>query len=216
MISETQEVAVIGAGGHGKVVIGLLQELGFKVSMILDDDPRKWGTRILSVPVKGPIKELVRTQASRAIIGIGENRTRLQVAKDNEGLHWVTAVHPYSWVHPSVKIGEGSVVFAGCVIQPDTIIGKHCIINTGATIDHDCRIADGVHIAPGSHLAGNTVIGEGSFLGVGVSVIPGCTIGKGVTIGAGATVTGDIPDLVVAVGTPARPIRSLILGREEG
>lgn len=216
MITETQEAAVIGAGGHGKVVIGLLQELGFKVSMVLDDDPRKWGTTILSVPVKGPIKELVGTQVSRAILGIGENRTRLQVAKDNKDLHWISAVHPFSWVHPSVQIGEGSVVFAGCVIQPDTIIGKHCIINTGATIDHDCRIADGVHIAPGSRLAGNVVIGEGSFLGVGVSVIPGCSIGRGTIIGAGATVTGDIPDLVVAVGTPARPIRSLEQEREEG
>lgn len=215
MTTEKREAVVIGAGGHGKVIISLLQELGFKVSMVLDDNPARWGENILSVPVKGPVEEIKGMQDIGAIIGIGNNQTRLEVAKNND-THWITAIHPFSWIHPSVKIGEGSVVFAGSVIQPDTVVGKHCIINTGVTIDHDCQIGDGVHIAPGCHLAGNITIGEASFLGVGVSVIPGCTIGKGTTIGAGATVTTDLPDNVVAVGTPAKPIRSLIQETKEG
>ncbi len=211
-----REAVVIGAGGHGKVIISLLQELGFKVSMVLDDNPSRWGENILSVPVKGPVEEILRMQDIGAVIGIGNNPTRLEVAKKNHDIHWITAIHPFSWVHPSVKIGEGSVVFAGSVIQPDTVIGKHCIINTGVTIDHDCQIGDGVHIAPGCHLAGNITIEEGSFLGVGVSVIPGCTIGKGTIVGAGATVITDLPEMVVAVGTPARPVRSSMQEKKEG
>lgn len=207
---EDREVVVIGAGGHGKVIVSLLQELGFKVTVVLDDDPARWGMKILGVPVNGPTEDFLKKSNREAVIGIGDNTTRRKVAKDSQGTRWITAVHPYSWVHPSVRIGEGSVVFAGTVIQPDTVIGRHCIINTGATIDHDCRIGDGVHIAPGCHLAGGVTIGDGSFLGVGVSVIPGCVIGKGSIVGAGATVISDLPDLVVAVGTPARPKRSTI------
>ena len=52
---EDRHAMVIGAGGHGKVVASLLQELGFRVTMVLDDDPAKWGGKILSIPVKGPV-----------------------------------------------------------------------------------------------------------------------------------------------------------------
>jgi len=204
---EDRHAMVIGAGGHGKVVASLLQELGFRVTMVLDDDPAKWGGKILSIPVKGPVSEFIREQDTVAIIGIGDNRTRVKVAEANHGARWITAVHPFSWVHPSVKIGEGSVVFAGSVIQPDTLIGKHCIINTGVAIDHDCRIGDGVHIAPGCHLSGGVSVGQGAFLGVGVSVIPCCTIGRNAIVGAGACVIGDIPEGTTAVGVPAKAIK---------
>ena len=43
----------------------------------------------------------------------------------------------------------------------------------------------------------------------GVTVLPGVTIGDNVVIGAGSIVTKDIPSNVVAVGNPARVIRSL-------
>ena len=49
------------------MVLGLLQELGFKVSMILDDDP-KMGNHDPSVPVRGR-SNLVKRRYSRAILG---------------------------------------------------------------------------------------------------------------------------------------------------
>ncbi len=209
MKNRMPEAIVAGAGGHGKVVVSLLQELGYRVIALLDDDRSKWGSCILSVPVEGPVKKLREIACSGAILAVGSNRTRLDLAEKFQGMTWLSAVHPYSWVHPSVKIGEGSVIFAGGIIQPDTVIGRHCIINTGVTVDHDCRIEDGAHLAPGCHLAGNVFVGKGAFLGVGVSVIPGCCIGKGTIVGAGASVVSDLPEGVVAVGVPARPVRPL-------
>lgn len=43
----------------------------------------------------------------------------------------------------------------------------------------------------------------------------GVSIGKGVTIGAGSVVTRDIPDFSVAVGVPAKVIKTL-QGEERG
>src|SRR2546428_1938171 len=33
-------------------------------------------------------------------------------------------VHPSSWVHPSVKIGSGSMVYPGCTLDRNTTIGR--------------------------------------------------------------------------------------------
>jgi len=204
-----KEVVVVGAGGHGKVVVSLLQELGYKVSKILDDDKTKWGSHILSTPIDGPVDKLKEMPRISALLAIGDNQTRLKVAEKYMGTQWLTAIHPKAWVHRSVAISEGTVVFAGSIVQPDTIIGSHCIINTGVTIDHDCRIDDGVHLAPGCHLAGSVHVGRGSFLGIGVSVIPNRKIGKRTIVGAGAAVVKDLPDEVLAVGVPARIMRNL-------
>lgn len=52
-------------------------------------------------------------------------------------------------------------------------------------------------------------IGNDVWIGGNVTVLPGVTIGTNVVIGAGAVVTKDIPDNCVAVGVPARVIKSI-------
>ncbi len=90
-----------------------------------------------------------------------------------------------------------------------TVVGQHAIINTGCTIDHDCMIGNYAHISPGVNLAGGVAVGEGTHLGISSCVIPRCSIGDWSVVGAGAAVVRDIPSRCVAVGVPAKPIRTL-------
>jgi maltose O-acetyltransferase len=53
------------------------------------------------------------------------------------------------------------------------------------------------------------VIGNNVWLGGGAIVCPGVTIGENTVVGAGAVVTRNLPPNVVAVGNPARVIRSI-------
>lgn len=53
------------------------------------------------------------------------------------------------------------------------------------------------------------VIGDNVWLGGGAIVLPGVTIGENTVVGAGAVVTRDLPADVVAVGNPARVVRTL-------
>jgi maltose O-acetyltransferase len=55
-------------------------------------------------------------------------------------------------------------------------------------------------------------IGHNAWLGGGVIVGPGVTIGENTVVGAGAVVTRDLPPDVLAVGVPARVVRSLPAG----
>jgi acetyltransferase-like isoleucine patch superfamily enzyme len=57
-------------------------------------------------------------------------------------------------------------------------------------------------------------IGAGSWLGHGTIVLPGSCIGRHVVVGAGSVVTGELPDFSVAVGNPARVIRTAPVGAQ--
>ena len=52
-------------------------------------------------------------------------------------------------------------------------------------------------------------IGKNCWLGGSVVVLPGVTIGDGCVIGAGAVVTKDIPENSLAVGNPAKVIKTI-------
>lgn len=200
-------VIVIGGGGHAKVVVSTLLDAEIEVEAIYDDNPAKWSTDLCGVSIIGPVSRLDRSSEKKAVLAIGDNRTRSAVASRFQNLRWITLVHPRAIVHSSASIGKGSVVFAGAVVQPDVVIGDHCIVNSNATVDHDCRIYDYAHVGPGACLAGEVSVREGAFLGAGVVAIVGTNIGEWSIVGAGGVVSRDIPGNVTAVGIPARVIK---------
>lgn len=203
------KVYVFGAGGHAKVVVGSLLHLGAVVEGLFDDRPDMWGKDVLGAKVLGPIKEATQMSEEVGVIAIGDNLTRTRIVRLLKGWKWMTIVHPKAWVHSSVQLGPGTVVFAGAIIQPDVRVGAHCIINTGATVDHDCVLDDYVHIAPGVNLGGNVFLGKGALVGIGGVVIPGRCIGEWSTVGAGSVVINDVPRRSVLAGVPAKIIREL-------
>lgn len=200
-------VFVMGAGGHGKVVVSTLQERGVEVLGVFDDDAGKWAGRLLGVPVLGGL-DLAPEYADRGrfILAIGDNDQRARLVERFACLDWATAVHPAAYVHPTVRLEAGVVVFAGAVVQPETAVGAHSIVNTGATVDHDCQIGDFAHLAPGVNLAGGVVVESRAMLGVGAVVVPGVRIGEGAVVGAGSVVIGNVDPGDTVAGVPARPL----------
>ena len=206
----TEEVAVLGGGGHAKVVISTLRAAGFTVSAVYDDADGSRGRHVLGVEVRGPLSAAIADGARRAVIAIGSNEVRKQLATSPTlaGLEFVSVVHPHSYVDPSVRLDAGTVVFAGAVLQPECKVGQHVIVNTGATVDHDSCLHDFSQVCPGAHLAGNVTLEEGVFIATGATLVPGVSVGAWSTVGAGAAVLRDLPAGVKALGVPARPRES--------
>jgi perosamine synthetase len=197
---------VFGAGGHAKVVIATLQAADHKVMGIFDDDANKIGTSILGVPVIGTMADSPKFKVKKAVIAIGGQKARERIAKAYQ-FEWMTVIHPDALVHPSVKIGKGTVVFAKSIIQPDVTIGDHVIINSGVILEHDCVVGNYCHLCPGSKLAGNVSVNEGAMVGMGANIIPGKKIGAHSVIGAGSTVITDVKPYTVVAGSPAHLIK---------
>jgi sugar O-acyltransferase (sialic acid O-acetyltransferase NeuD family) len=206
-MSTQHGIYIIGAGGHAKVVVATLRAVGHRVAAVLDDDSQRWGRYLQDNPIAGPTSKLEALPSARAIIAVGSNEARKALAQRFPQVEWLTVVHPTAYVHPTVRLGPGTVVFAGAVIQPDTIVGAHCIINTSASVDHDCLLGDFTHVAPGVHIGGGARLEEGVFIGVGCAVIQCVSVGSWTIVGAGGAVTKDLEGGIVAVGVPARSIK---------
>lgn len=199
---QTEGVLVVGAGGHGKVVVATLQAAGVAVAGVLDNAPDV--STVLGVPVLGPVS-LLADHAGGAVLGIGSNAVRQRIAEAYPAVAWLAVIHPCACVHESADVRTGAVVFAGAVVQPGATIGAHAIVNTAATVDHDGRVGAFAHLAPGVHLSGDVRIEEGALMGVGACVAPGASVGAWSVVGAGGVVVRDVPAGVTAVGVPARP-----------
>jgi maltose O-acetyltransferase len=129
------------------------------------------------------------------------------------------------------SVGEATVIRPPlrCDYGYQTYIGKRTFANWGLilldvgriTIGDDVQIGPNVQLLTATHPAEPEprrakwescrpiTIGNNVWLGGGVIVCPGVTIGDNTVVGAGAVVIRDLPANVVAVGNPARIIRSL-------
>lgn len=197
---------IVGTGGHARECVEAARTAGRQVLGLLDQNPAMWGGTLLDVPVlPGEPAAHVSTDAEW-LIAIGDNAARARLAAELAGCSFATLVHPFSWVSPSARIGEGCMIFAGTVIQTGVRLGRHVIVNTGATVSHDCRVGDTSHIAVGAHLAGNVTLGARVLFGAGAVARPGATVGDDAVVGAGGVVVRDIAAGVTAFGGgAARP-----------
>ncbi|MFD5378330.1 sugar O-acetyltransferase [Streptomyces griseoincarnatus] len=122
-------------------------------------------------------------------------------------------------IRPPLFVDYGSNITVGA----RTFVNYHltALDVAAITIGEDCQIGPNVQLLTPTHpvepqprrdkleAARPITIGDNVWIGGGAIVCPGVTIGDNSVIGAGAVVTKDVPANVVAVGNPARPVRSL-------
>lgn len=212
MNSETKGILIYGAGGHGKVLIELLQTIGAEVVAVIDDRITDSAERLLGAAVisaRDAVENYIQPGNLNGLVAIGDNATRLEKAGwfESHGVEIITVIHPCAVVSSSAIIGQGTQVIAGAVINAEAQLGANCIVNTNSVVEHDCMIGNGVHIAPGSQVGGGVRIGDRSQISIGATVLPGVEIGSDVMVGAGAVVTKPVPNGVTVIGVPARVLQ---------
>jgi acetyltransferase-like isoleucine patch superfamily enzyme len=110
------------------------------------------------------------------------------------------------------------------VIGDDVFIGPYCVLygHGGLVIGSKTLIAAHTVVIPANHnfdRIGEPIacqsesrigiqIGEDCWIGAGARILDGVVVGNGSVVGAGAVVTRSIPGLAIAVGVPARVVRT--------
>ncbi len=214
-----EKIIIVGAGQHCHVVLYNVKAQGaYQVACILDENEGCWGSYIDDIivePYKNFDKDVLdslrrKYKTNKFFIGFGAMKFRKKVFEffKEQGWEAVNIIHPHAVVATTAKLGEGILIEAGCLVTPAPIIGNNVVVNTGSQINHDNIVEDHVYIASGVILSGGVKVKTNTLLDDGVVVTLGCCIGTNCVIGAGAVVTKDIPDNVVAYGSPCKVVRN--------
>jgi acetyltransferase-like isoleucine patch superfamily enzyme len=113
----------------------------------------------------------------------------------------------------ALEIGDGTNISGTCVLSAarSVRLGRSVLVARGVYIsDHIHAYADTTRpvLAQGLARVEPVEIGDGAWLGQNVVVCPGVRIGRGAVVGANSVVLEDVPEYSLAVGAPARVVRS--------
>ena len=94
--------------------------------------------------------------------------------------------------------------FGGLTIGDDAMFGPYTMIHT-ATHNYDDRSRP---VTEQGWTEQPVEIGPRVWIGMGVCILPGVTVGEGAIVGAGSVVAKDVEPYTIAVGNPARLVKT--------
>jgi sugar O-acyltransferase (sialic acid O-acetyltransferase NeuD family) len=186
-LEEEMRVAIVGAGGYGRVALDVLLASGFGDRMLgfYDDAHAALSGEVRGVPILGDVgmlKSMLSVEPVHVVVAITDNGARLQVANSLRGLgaRFLSAVHPEAYVSEAALVGDGSVVAAGAIVHPDAAVGSHCFLGPQSVVDRDAEVGAGTWISAGA------IVGPGARLGATV------VLGQNSSVGRKAVVDGEV------------------------
>ena len=202
------KILIIGAGGHGRVVLEALRSAGRKPSFL---DGALRGRTIDGAKVEGgdELLDVLPPTGVVLAVGVGASpdvaaRRDVYEAASAKGFRLPPVVAASAPVSKLALLEDGAQILTRAVVHPGAVIGVNAVVNTGAIVEHDAVVGAHAFVGPGAVLLGACRIGAGAFIGAGAVVLPGTTVGPDSIVGAGAVVTAEVPARARVAGVPAR------------
>jgi sugar O-acyltransferase (sialic acid O-acetyltransferase NeuD family) len=175
------EILLIGAGGHCKSCIDVIEQDGrFRVAGIVDRPGADSPAEVLGYPLIGTDDDLgeLRKRIDYALVTVGQVqsadvRIRLYNRFVELGYNLPVIISPRAHVSRHARVGAGTVVLHGVTVNAAASVGANCILNSHCLIEHDARVEDHCHISTGAIVNGQAAVGLGSFVGSGAVVVQG-------------------------------------------
>lgn len=193
-------ILLVGAGGHARACIDVIEQQGQFTIAGLTGTADEVGRQVLGYQVVGTDADLdgALAEIGTALITIGQIKTpelrmRLFDIIVGSGCAIPLIVSPHAYVSRHASIGAGSIVMHGAVVNAGAVIGRNCILNSNSLVEHDSIVGDHCHIATAASVNSGVRIGDGAFVGSNASVRQGVEIGPRCVIGMGQRVLADCP-----------------------
>ena len=206
-----KKLAIIGCGGHSKVVTEIAESIGFKKIFYIDALIKK--KYFLNREVNSNLAE---NYDEYIFIALGDNYKREKVFKEFQNNYKksqiVSLIHPSSQVSKNCVVDIGSIVMPLCIINSSSKIGKGVILNSNTVVEHDNYIMDFSSLAPSVTTGGNVYIGERSSISIGSTIKHNIKVGSDSVIGACSYLNKDVGDNCIFYGNPAKFVRNREIG----
>jgi sugar O-acyltransferase (sialic acid O-acetyltransferase NeuD family) len=203
-----------GKGGFGREVIDSARRfnLAYKAwskIVFVDEMPNEasfYGAEVYR------LKTAREKFSSEKIVGIaatGDPVLRKSLSRQmiENGIALTTLIDNTAVVSDSAKISLGSIISTGCFVSSDAGLGEGVALVAHATVGHDVLLGEYCTVSGMVNIGGYCTIGRECFIGMGAQLKDGIKVGRNVVVGMGSVVYADLPDQVVALGNPCRPMR---------
>jgi len=205
------------AGGFGKEILDTAKRIN-KFNKKWDeicfiDDVRLvnefYGAKLFSF---NTILEQFDLNSFEVVIANGEPFARKSIYDKlrSNNIKLTTLVDNSAIISDTAKIGEGVLITAYCLVSSSVVIENNVAVNVKAIVGHDVKLGEHCVVSALVNIGGECTVGENTYIGMGVQIKEKLVIGKDVIVGMGSVVYYDIPDGVIALGNPARPMRQNI------
>lgn len=169
-----EKVILIGAGGHGRVVIdSALCNPNLEIIGFLDDGNVE---DILGISKLGKISGIEKFKEFKFHIAIGNNSLRKKLSKKIGVENLITIIHPTAYICRDVEVGKGCFIGANVVINSKSRLGNSIIVNTSSIVEHDCILENYSHLSYGVLLGSGVTIKEQVYIDMGEVVKRGLII----------------------------------------
>lgn len=176
--------------------------------VVLDDDERLHGKRLLDVEIAGGFARLADADPQTdEVVNLvarttrGRWRARAKIAE--YGLPFATLIHPgvdTDWVRfddPDVTVYENATLCAG------SSMGAASVVFMGAVLGHGAKMGRCAVMAPGSVVNARVKLGDWAYFGTNASILPDLEIGTDATVGSNSAVVQNVPEGATVMGVPA-------------
>ena len=145
-----KRLIILGAGGYGRTVADIAQQLDYS-TIVLDDTDSDHPLSTFSSFID---------ENTSFIPAFGNNAFRMEWINriEESGGQLATLIHPTAYISPTATINPGTVILPHTIVNTDVVINRGCIINLGAIVDHGCILEEGVHICLGVIVKGENRI----------------------------------------------------------
>lgn len=145
-----KRLVILGAGGYGRTVADIAEQLGYTTIILDDADP---------VHPLSSFQSYINSSTT-FIPAFGNNAFRMEWINriEESGGQLATLIHPTAYISLTAIINPGSTILPHAIVNTDVVVGKGCIINLGAIVDHGCILEEGVHICLGAIVKGENRI----------------------------------------------------------
>lgn len=214
-------LGIYGAGGLGHEVLELaiqinnLQNRWKEICFIADTLRNPTDEKEKTWWYFSEIREKYSSSEVEIVIGIGEPNVRNIIRNKvlEHGYSLATMVHPTAHIGANTILESGVVVQYGCFVSCKAKIKTGVFLQPMALIGHNSTVGSDSVISSLVSVAGDCEIGSCSYIGMNVPIKEGIKIGSNVIIGMGSAVLRDIPDNMIALGNPARPMKENLESR---